>query len=85
MGVWSVVQDIAGPVGACALLVGLIRGAIIRHRVQRALARDRVLRERAEVLLARAFSQGDSDGVIQATPHVSTLPGKHDVFKGHLR
>jgi len=85
MGVWGVVQDIAGPLAACVLLVGLIRGAMIRRRVQRALARDRVLRERAEVLLARAFSQGDSDGVLQATRHISTLPGKPDVFKGSLR
>lgn len=85
MGVWSVVQDIAGPVAACALLVGLVRGAIIRRRVQRALARDRGLRERAEVLLARAFSQEDSDGVLQATRPISTLPGKPDVFKGNLR
>jgi hypothetical protein len=84
MGVWSVVQDIAGPVAACAVLVGVIRGAIIRRRVHRALARDPELRKRAEMLVARAFPQEDRDGVVQATRHISTMPGKPDVSKGNL-
>jgi hypothetical protein len=79
----DVVQDIAGPVVACAVLVGVIRGAIIRRRVHRALARDPELRKRAEVLLARAFSQEDGE-VVEATRHISTLPGKPDVSKSHV-
>jgi hypothetical protein len=81
MDVWSV-WDIAGLVAACVVLVGLTRGAIIRHRVHRALARDRELRERAETLVAGTFAQVDSDGV-QATPHISTLSGKPGALKGN--
>jgi hypothetical protein len=84
VGVWNVVQDIAGPVAACAVLVGLIRGAIIRRRVQRALARDPELRKEAEILAARAFSQEDSDGVVDGTRRISTLPGNPNVSKGSL-
>jgi hypothetical protein len=36
------------------------------------------------MLLARAFSQEDRDGVVQATRHISTMPGKPDVSKGNL-
>ena len=82
MGVWSVVQDIAGPVAACAVLAGLIRGAVIRRRVQRALARDPELRKKAEVLVARAFCQEDSDDVVEGTRRISTLPGRPNVSKG---
>jgi hypothetical protein len=84
MGVWSVVQDIAGPVAACAVLVGVIGGAIIRRRVHRALAHDRELRKRTEVLLESTFAQGDTDGGLQPTRHISTLPGKPDVSKANL-